>query len=220
MQRAMRSLRTIREMYNTRYDDDCLSIARAVYEAYLRMKFLRLDPGSAERFEAALAHEIGAYKTKISKKGKPQYGICVDPETGKEFKMTISNREILDISDFPLEEPLYYDLYPVLSGHVHPDLTQDALRSIAAKRADIAREGDPVRFLTIIVSVCILLLLEAAECAFLRRRTRRDVQYVIKTLGKGLLALITAETIVDRMTVPPSIYQFFGLRIQELQPVG
>jgi hypothetical protein len=29
--RAIRSLRTIREMYNTRYDDDCLAIARAVY---------------------------------------------------------------------------------------------------------------------------------------------------------------------------------------------
>jgi len=39
--RAIRSLRTIREMYHTRYDDDCLAIARAVYEAYLRVKLLR-----------------------------------------------------------------------------------------------------------------------------------------------------------------------------------
>jgi hypothetical protein len=51
----------LREMYITRYDDDCLSIARAVYEAYLRMKLLRLAPANAERFEAMLAHELGAY---------------------------------------------------------------------------------------------------------------------------------------------------------------
>jgi Family of unknown function (DUF5677) len=50
--RSIRSLRTIREMYNTRYDDDCLAIARTVYEAYLRMKLLRRDPASSERFEA------------------------------------------------------------------------------------------------------------------------------------------------------------------------
>jgi hypothetical protein len=69
MQRAIRSLRTIREMYNTRYDDDCLSIARTTYEAYLRMKLLRLDQTSGKRFEAILAREVGLYKTKINKNG-------------------------------------------------------------------------------------------------------------------------------------------------------
>jgi len=81
--RSLRSLRTIREMYTTRYDDDCLSIARAVYEAYLRMKLLRLHPASAERFEAMLAHKVGAYKTKVKKNGQPDYGVCIDPQNRK-----------------------------------------------------------------------------------------------------------------------------------------
>jgi uncharacterized protein DUF5677 len=215
MQRAMRSLRTIREMYTTRYDDDCLSIARNMYEAYLRMKLLRLDQTSAERFEAIIAHEVGAFQTKVNKNGKPSYGICVDPQTGKEFKAIIYNREILEISDFPLDEPLYYDLYPLLSGFVHPDLTHDALRSIEARRADLNREGDPVRSIVLVVFVCVLVLLETAESTFLRTQTKRDIRHVIKTLCKSLLKFITADSIVKRKNVPVSIYNFFGFEIQE-----
>ncbi len=212
--RAMRSLRTVREMYNTRYDDDCLSIARGVYEAYLRMKLLRLDPGSTERFEAMLAHEVGAYQTKLRKNGTPNYEICVDPESGKEFKITISNREILDKSDFSLDEPLYYDMYPFLSGFVHPELVHDALRSIAAKRVETSREGDPVRAIIFITVICLLLLLETSEFTFLRKKTQRDLRHVVKTLDKRLLNLITSDTIVRRMSVPSSIYRLFGLKLQ------
>jgi hypothetical protein len=75
-------------MYITRYDDDCLSIARAVYETYLRMKLLRLVPTTAERFEAMLAHEVGAYQTKIKKNGKPDYNVCeVVPVSGTEWRL-------------------------------------------------------------------------------------------------------------------------------------
>jgi uncharacterized protein DUF5677/SEC-C motif-containing protein len=210
--RSLRSLRTIREMYATRYDDDCLSIARAVYEAYLRMKLLRLDPASAERFEAMVVHKVGAYKTKMKKNGQPDYSICIDPQSGKEYRIVISNREILDVSDFPLDEPLYYGLYPLLSGFVHPDLVEDALKT--TKKANASRNGDPIRAIILVLTICILLLLETAESKFLRRRTKRDVLHVVKTLSKGLVALIASDTILKRMEVPLSVYHFFGLDVQ------
>jgi len=172
MSRSLRSLRTIREMYNTRYDDDCLSIARAVYEAYLRMKLLRIEPASAERFAAMLAHEMGAYKTKLKKSGQPDYTACVDPETGKEYRITISNTEILKISDFPLDEALYYGLYPLLSGFAHPDVVQDALESISSKKSNASRMGDPIRSIVIVLTICTLLLLESAESTFIKRQTK------------------------------------------------
>jgi len=124
----------------------------------------------------------------------------------------ISNREILDVSDFPLDEPLYYGLYPLLSGFVHPDLAEDALKS--AKKANASRNGDPIRAIILVVAICILLLLETAESKFLRKRTKRDVLHVVKTLGKGLVALITSDTILKRMEVPLSVYNFFGLDVQ------
>ena len=182
--RAIRSLRTIREMYNTRYDDDSLAIARAVYEAYLRMKLLRLDPTSSGRFEAMLAHEVGAFPTKVKKDGRPNYGVCVDPKTGQEYEIMISNKETLNVSDFPLDTPLYYDLYPLLSGHVHPELVRGALKSVAATEADSPQEGDSVRAIVLILTICVLLLREVADCTFLRKRTKRDLFYVIKQLEK------------------------------------
>jgi hypothetical protein len=180
MGRAIRSLRTIREMYRTRYDDDCLAIIRTVYEAYLRMKLLRLAPKSSERFEAMIAHELGAYQTKLRKNGRPSYDTCVDPKTGKEYKIIISNREILDISDFTLDEPLYYDLYPLLSGFVHPEFVQEAIKSVTGHDASQSSASDSIRAIIIVTTICILLLSEIAECIFLRDRTKRDVLYVMK----------------------------------------
>ena len=118
-----------------------------------------------------------------------------------------------------MDEPLYYDLYPLLSGFAHPELIQDALKSIAAKDADISQEGDPIRAIIIVLTICVLLLLESTESSFLRSRTKRDVLHVVKTLSKGLMALITSDTLLKRMSVPPSVYNLFGLEIQ-LMPNG
>ena len=216
LDRSIRSLRTIREMYNTRYDDDCLAIARAVYEVYLRMKLLRRDPASSARFEAMLAHEVGAFPTKLKKNGQPNYGVCVDPKTGQEYEIIISNKETLNVCDLPLDTQLYYDLYPLLSGHVHPELVQDALNSIAATEADLPKQGDSVRAIILILTISVLLLREAAECTFLRKRTKRDLLYVVKKTEKELLNFITTETIMTRRSIPLSVYSLFGVNLQFL----
>jgi hypothetical protein len=209
--RAIRSLRTIREMYNTRYDDDCLAIARAVYEAYLRIKLLRCNPASSKRFDAMLAHATGAFPTKLKSNGKPKYGVCVDPETGQEFEISITNGETLKVSDFPLDTQLYYELYPMLSGYVHPELTQHALHSIESERADLPYGGDSILAIIIVLTVCTLLLRETAESGFLRKRTKRDLLYIADQLDHALAAFITTETILIRKNVPPSLYALFEI---------
>jgi hypothetical protein len=211
--RAMRSLRTIREMYDARYDDDCLAIARAVYEAYLRVKLLRCNPASSKRFEAMLAHESGAFPTKLKSNGKPKYGVCVDPETGQEFEISIANSETLKVSDFPLDTQLYYELYPLLSGYAHPELIQHALHSIESERADLPYGGDSVLAIIVVLSVCTLLLRETAECQFLRKRTKRDLLYVVKQLDEALAAFITTETMLVRKDVPLSLYALFEINL-------
>jgi hypothetical protein len=208
--RSIRSLRTIREMYNVRYDDDCLAIARAVYEAYLRIKFLRCDPTSSERFEAMIAHELGAFPPKMKKNGQPNYSICVNPENGKEYAIVIANSEILKVSDFPLEAHLYYDLYPLLSGQVHPELVQHALSSIKENRADFQHKGDSIRAIVFILTISVLLLREVAECPFIRTLTRRDLLHVVKQLHKASAEFIATETMLGLKIVPASVYALFG----------
>lgn len=195
--RAIRSLRTIREMYNTRYDDDCLAIARAVYETYLRMKLLRRAPTSSKRFEAMLAHKTGAFPTKLKKDGNPKYGFCIDPATGEEFNISISNSETLKVSDFPLDAQLYYELYPLLSGHVHPELIGHAMASIEASRADLPYAGDSALAIVLVTTVCILLLREIYESTFLRKRTKRDLLHIAKRLS-SLFTQAASEELAGR----------------------
>lgn len=214
IQRSLSSLRTIREMYNKRYNGDCLSITRTLYEAYLRMKLLRLDPTSAARFEAALAYQVGMYKPKLKKNGKPNFDIVVDPETGKEFLIAVSNREIIEISDFALEQQFYHDLYPLLSGFVHPDLLHVAAKSIGTSASEISQSDDPIHASIFVATVCVLLLLEIGESSFLRKITKRDIRYVLKSISKNLLELIVCDSIVKRGAAPPCIYQLFDLEIQ------
>jgi hypothetical protein len=73
----------------------------------------------------------------LKKDGNPKYGFCIDPATGEEHNISISNSETLKVSDFPLDTQLYYDLYPLLSGHVHPEPIGHAMASIEASRADL-----------------------------------------------------------------------------------
>jgi hypothetical protein len=211
--RAIRSLRTIREMYNVRYDDDCLAIARAVYEAYLRMKLLRCAPASSERFEAMIAHEVGAFPPKKKKNGQPNYSVCVNPETATEYEIVIANSEILKISDFPLESYLYYDLYPLLSGQVHPELMHNALSSLEEDRADSRYKGDSIRAIIFILTISVLLLREVSECPFIRKLAKRDLLHVIKQLNKAIA--ITTEKILKRKSVPLSVYAMFDIDVSE-----
>lgn len=214
IQRTVSSMRTIKEMYKNRYDGDCLSITRTLYEAYLRMKLLRLDPTSAERFEAKLAYQTGLYKTTIRKNGKPNYDVVFDPKTGNEFRIAISNGEILDISDFSLETELYYDIYPLLSEFVHPDLIGVAIKSVTATGGKASYEEDPIRAAVLVASVCVLPLLEISVSNFLRKQTKRDVRHVLGSLGKALRRLITTETVLSRAISPPSIYRLLGFDVE------
>ena len=215
-QRALGSLRTIREMYNTRYDDDCLAIVRSLYETYLRLKLLRLDPSSAVRFDAIIARNLGVYRTKLKKNGKPNYDVAVDPETGREFNVAISNREILEISDFLLEKALYYDLYPALSGFVHPDLTRVVSTRSSGDRGTF-KESDPIQSSIYIGSVCVLLLREISVSKFLTQRTKRDVRHILKTVCRSMENLVGSKALMTHMIIPPSIYSLFGFEIQYVE---
>ena len=188
--RAMRSLRTIRAMYKTRYDDDCLAIARAIYEAYLRSKLLRRVPSSSQQFEAILLHEVGAFPTKIRKNGKPQYGVCVNPRTGEEFDVALSNGKIIEISGSSFDMDIYHDLYPLLSGQVHPGFTKEVLASVQANSADVPHEGDSIQAIILILTISFLLLLEVSQSNFLRKKTSRDLLHISKRVHKELIQFI------------------------------
>lgn len=65
------------------------------------------------------------------------------------------------------------------------------------------------------LTVCTLLLRETAECQFLRKRTKRDLLYVVKQLDEALAAFITTETMLVRKDVPLSVYALFEINLPQ-----
>jgi hypothetical protein len=120
---ALNSYRTIYDMFNHRYDDDCLAILRGIYEQYLRIMALRLKPALAERFRALIYAYVGIWQYKIRKNGTIDYGVVIDPKTHKELRVTLSNFSLVSLSDFSFETTIYGELYNELSGQVHHDVT-------------------------------------------------------------------------------------------------
>ena len=101
----------------------------------------------------------------------------------------------------------------MLSGYVHPDLTEDAFASLEAGAIAHSRPGDPVKSVVLISSVCLLLLLEIAQSNFLKVTQKRDINFIVKKIFRQTGNLISSDSMLARMNVPPSVYKLFGFDI-------
>lgn len=210
---GLRSLRTVRKMYENRYDDDCLSVARGIYEAYLRMKFIRLDDQGAKRFHAMTMVIAGVFKRKQHPNGRLDRRICVDASTGQEFDFQISNREIIKRSSFSLEQALYDDIYPYLSSFVHPDIFEEVVRLHREKTIKIDRDGDPVLAIILVLSVSLLLAIELEQSSFLTKTRKRDLSFHIRTCSNIVASLISSPSVLSQGRVPPALFRFYGFEL-------
>jgi hypothetical protein len=171
--RALCSMRTIREMFHSRYDDDCLSILRGIYECYLRIKFLRLKPDNSIRFIALALRDLGEAPVLKRKNGKiDRQRVLYD---GKIVDVRISNSWIVRESKFKYEELIYYRIYPELSGFVHPDVVHVLSHANEYGGIGLYRKNNPHRSIVFVVFVALLLLEEMSRCQFLYRKRTNDL---------------------------------------------
>jgi hypothetical protein len=202
---ALNSYRTIHDMFNHRYDDDCLAILRGIYEQYLRVMALRMKPALAERFRALVYAYVGIWKHKIRKNGTVDYGVVVDPKTNEELRVILSNFSLVSLSDFDYEAAIYGELYNELSGHVHHDVTLWALKSVANKGISLDRDQDKIRATILILFVTVLLFRELAAVSWIPKQSIRDLRFYTKKLTRRLLSFLETENVTNNAGVPPCI---------------
>lgn len=202
---ALNSYRTIYDMFNHRYDDDCLAILRGIYEQYLRIMALRIKPDLAERFRALIYAYVGIWRYKIRKNGTVDYGVAVDPNTNTEVRVTLSNFSLVSLSDFEFEMSIYGELYNQLSGHVHHDVTLWALRSFANKRVGLDRDQDKIRAVILILFISILFFREIAIANWMPKQSVRDLRFCVKRLTQKLLDFLKTENVINNAAVPPCV---------------
>ena len=200
---ALNSFRTINGMYHHRYDDDCLAILRGIYEQHLRIKQLRLKPESIASFEAAVHAAAGLFHYKLRTNGSLDYTRVVDPKTGKETKVILSNFSIANSSDF--DRLIYQELYNQLSGHVHHDVTTWALKGMATQELELNRDQDSVRAIALVLFVGLLLLCELSRLDWILKRDKRDLRFAINTLIKHLRSLLSCEGVRQHSGLPKSM---------------
>lgn len=183
--RALCSLRTIREMFSRRYDDDCLSILRGIYECYLRTKLLRLRPADSERLVAHMLRDLGEIPIIKKKSGKIVWDKVV--YNGKIVDIRISNTFIISESKFPRETELYHRMYSDLSGYVHPDILHLLNHMDDDGGLGIDRTNNRFRAIAFVILVSLLLLEEVSRCEFVYRRRKLDLRRCKIRLGRMLL---------------------------------
>ena len=213
---ALNSYRTINEMFRSRYDDDCLAILRGIYEQYLRIKMLRLQPESVSRFEGAMYASVGLWPYRRRSDGSVDYTTVMPPGGGKGIKVTVQNYSIAQVSDFAMEQEIYQELYFQLSGHVHHDVTLWALSGIAAGRLEMDREQDSVRAIALILFVSVLLLSEAAKCEWLLKVSRRDLTFTARRLAIDLRRLVGFGSVQEHAALPPCVAKGADALLAEL----
>jgi hypothetical protein len=199
---TLNSYRTIYDMFNHRYDDDCLAILRGIYEQYLRIMALRIKPAIADRFRALIYVYVGVWKYKTRKNGTVDYGSVIDPKTNEERRVVLSNFSLVSLSDFAYEADIYGELYNELSGHVHHDVTLWALRSFANNAVSLDRDQDKIRATILILFVTVLLFRELAVAAWLPKQSIRDLGFYNKRLIRKLLDFLKTENVMSRAGVP------------------
>jgi hypothetical protein len=202
---ALNSYRTIYDMFNHRYDDDCLAILRGIYEQYLRMMALRMKPSLVERFRALIYAYVGLWRYKIRKNGTVDYGVVVDPSTNEELRVSVSNFSLVSLSDFDFEAPIYGELYNELSGHVHHDITLWALKSLANKGIGLDRNQDKIRATILILFVSVLLFREMAAANWIPKQGIRDLKFCTKRLTQKLLDFLKTENVTNCAGVPSCV---------------
>ena len=199
---ALNSMRTINEMYASRYDDDCLAVLRGIYEQYLRIKLLRLNPERLDAFDAAVHALVGIWPNKIRKNGTVDFATVIDPKSGKEIKITISNHFIASLSDFEHELEVYQGLYNQLSGHVHHDVSAWALKGFVTEELSLDRDQDHVRAIAFVLFVSVLLFSEMLNLRWITKHSKRDIRYNLKSLCSHVHELANFRSVREFAHLP------------------
>jgi hypothetical protein len=202
---ALNSYRTIYDMFDHRYDDDCLAILRGIYEQYLRIMGLRLQPNLADRFNALIYAYTGQWHYKIRKNGSVDYSVVIDPESQREIRVTLSNFALVSLSQFKFERVIYGELYNELSGHVHHDVTLWALKTLLNRDISLDRDQDKIRAIIFIIFISILFFRELSISNWMPKQGKRDIQFCAKVLTTNLLGFLQTENVRNNAGVPACV---------------
>jgi hypothetical protein len=168
--------------------DGGIDICRSVYEAYLRISYLRHSPQSSEIFIALASVHGGAYE--FRKKGsRTNFNVLVERSTGKSISVDVSNYKMAEASGEQIDLDVYSALFRYMSGFVHPNVDSVARHFSPQEGFSIHFEANPFEGLIVSSFVTLLIFFEISELSCIRSIQRRDARFLAKKLAKGMMKI-------------------------------
>jgi hypothetical protein len=175
--------------------DGGLYICRSVYEAILRIRFLKFEPASAKIF-IGLAGVTGGTHEFVQRGGKVRWSEVRDKKSGEIIRVDITNYRMVAASNNKLDSEVYSVLFRHLSRFVHPDV--DAIERFFDFESGFAIfvDDNPFEGIIIFGFLSVLLFSEISQLNYLTTVQKRDARFYANKLARSLRALNTKSMTV------------------------
>jgi hypothetical protein len=181
--------------------DGALYLCRAIYEAVIRIRFLRFNPAGEEIFLALSAVGKGSFEYRRSG-DKVTWSVIEDLKNKKSIRVDISNRQMVGASRKKIDLDVYSVLFRHLSSFVHPNVDSIHRNFSLSEGFSIHFNDNPFEGALICASMMVLLFSELGQMSCLRKEQRRDARVFARKIA---VAIFRTES--ERVTIFPGDFE-------------
>jgi len=193
VQRTFQSVRSILVLVREGVGADCLPLVRSIYDNYLRISYLRMNPESAEDFLGIAGLSWGTHEYVRNDNGKLDRRRIRNKESGQITRGHISSYKMAERSGREIDLAFFDDVYDLLSSFVHSDVRHinEFLEEDGGLK--LFSEDDPRIALQYSTVILAMLLDELRLIDKVKKQTRLDLLFYVTKLRKAFLEMVEAS---------------------------
>ena len=185
---ALHFLKRFRLALSLDYFDGEEGITRSIYEAFLRIRYLRYAPQKVEIFLALAGVGGGAYEY-VTKNGRLDWSVIRDVKANKKINVNVSNYKMALSSGDENDVDVYRILFRRLSQSIHPNVENIGQKFSVERGFALFSESNPFDGLLLAAFVLVLLFDEISRLSSLREIQKRDARFVVRKVIRAVNAI-------------------------------
>ncbi len=192
-----RSIEFIATKITEEYSDECLIVARALIEHYLKIKNIRLNKIQTKSVFYGIMASAGTVPYATRRNGKIDFKRALD-ESGDPVDIAYSYSDLAKNTGFDDDIFIYEKIYKYLSNFVHRDISEAIIRSFTnSDLRRLAAEADDDEILgTYLCAVVIAIYVSEFLCnEWLAKQTIKDISSKLVQINNCIDTLEGNETI-------------------------
>ncbi len=185
---ALHFLKRFRLALSLDYFDGEEGITRSIYEAFLRIRYLRYAPQKVEIFLALAGVGGGAYEY-VTKNGRLDWSVIRDVKANKKINVNVSNYKMALSSGDENDVDVYRILFRRLSQSIHPNVEKIGQKFSVERGFALFSESNPFDGLLLAAFVLVLLFDEISSNELFAGNSKRDARFVVRKVIRAVNAI-------------------------------